>query len=253
MPVEPLTVRGLRVSFGGVAAVDGLDLSVAAGTIAGLVGPNGCGKTTTLRAVVGLVQTEAGSVLVDGVRGGTIAGRSRVGYVPDEPTGLDELTVREYTDLVGALWRADPDYGRRRDVLLDGFELSARQRAPLRALSHGQRRLVSIVAAAALDRPLLLVDEATAALDPEAVLALREVLRAVGARGAGVLLATQDLHFAEIVCDRVTLLSAGRAAADGTVAAVREQFGAATLEEAFVAAVGASGRLKELRGALRAL
>jgi ABC-2 type transport system ATP-binding protein len=252
-PVAPLVVRGLRVVYGPTAAVDELDLRVEAGTVVGLVGPNGCGKTTTLRAVLGLVEPRAGTIEVKGVRGGTLHARALVASVPDEPTGLDELSVAELLQLTGSLWRAESDFARRAELLLGVFGLRECVRSQLGSLSHGQRRLVSVVAAVALDRPLLLVDEATAALDPEAAIALREVVRVAAERRAGVLVATQDLHFAELVCDRVTLLSAGRVVTEGTVAELRRRYSAATLEDVFVAALGVAGRLRELRDALDAL
>jgi len=233
--------------------VDALDLTVEAGSVVGLVGPNGCGKTTTLRAVLGLVRPDAGTIDVQGVRGGTLRARALVASVPDEPTGLDELSTCELLQLTASLWRARSDFARRAEVLLGVFGLRERARSQLVSLSHGQRRLVSVVAAVALDRPLLLVDEATAALDPEAVIALREVVRVAAERGPGVLVATQDLHFAELVCDRVTLLSAGGLVGEGTIAELRRRHSAATLEGVFVAALGVAGRLRELRDALDAL
>ena len=179
--------------------------------------------------------------------------RRRTAFVPDEPSGLDELAVAEYLDLVAALWDADEAFARRSLVLLDAFELSSRTRTPLRALSHGQRRLVSVVGAVALDRELLLVDEATSALDPEAVMTLREVLRGIASRRRAVLLATQDLHFAESVCDSVTLLSSGRVVAVGALDALRARYGARSLEAIFVAALGTAERLENVRRELEAL
>jgi ABC-2 type transport system ATP-binding protein len=246
----PLVVRRLAVTFGAVRAVDGVDLEVGGGAIVGLVGPNGCGKTTTLRAVLGLVPAADGSILVDGLVGGSLAARGRAAWVPDEPAGLDELSVDELLALVSALWGVGGGYARRADILLGAFGLKGRRAVQLGSLSHGQRRLAAIVAAAALDRPLLLVDEATAALDPEAVLVLREVLRATAARGHAVLVATQDLHFAESVCDRITLLSAGRVVAEGSLEQLRSRFGAATLEAVFVRALRRGDRLEEARRAL---
>jgi ABC-2 type transport system ATP-binding protein len=252
-PVAPLVVRGLTVAYGSLRAVDGLDLDVDDGVVVGLVGPNGSGKTTTLRAALGLVETAGGSVTVQGLRAGSLGARAQTAWVPDEPTGLEELTVAEHLDLVRALWRADEAFTRRAEVLARVFALDTRIRSPLGSLSHGQRRLVTVVAAVALARPLLLLDEATAALDPEAVIALREVVRSVAGRGRGVLVATQDLHFAETTCDRVTLLSAGRVAAEGRVDELRARYRAGSLEEVFVAALGAESRLAEVRGALDAL
>jgi ABC-2 type transport system ATP-binding protein len=252
-PVVPLLARGLSVSFGAVRAVDGLDLRVDEGAVVGLVGPNGCGKTTTLLAVLGLVEPQAGGVTVSGFPAGSAAARARIAWVPDEAAGLDELTVAETVRLVGALWGADPEHERRAALLARVFGLDERLSASVGSLSHGQRRLVTVVAAVALGCPLLVVDEATAALDPQAVIALREVVRGVAARGTGVLVATQDLHFAESVCDRITLLSAGRVVAEGGVDELRARFGAATLEGVFVAALGASARREEMRDALDAL
>jgi ABC-2 type transport system ATP-binding protein len=247
--VRPLTVDRLELRYGDVVAVSQLSFAVEPGRVVGLLGPNGCGKTSTLRAVVGLLQPDAGWIVVNGVQQGSIAARAQVAYVPDEPTGLDELCAEEFLALVRTLYRSPAGYEARAQTLVHAFDFAARSRVFLGALSHGQRRIVSMIAAFALARPLVVVDEATAALDPEAVAVLREVLRAL-ARGGGVLLATQELAFAERICDDVVLLSAGRVVASGTVAEVA---GEGTLEQAFLDAVGAGSRLAEVRRDLGAL
>jgi ABC-2 type transport system ATP-binding protein len=245
--VRPLAVERLDVRYGAVRAVTEVDLEIAGGCVLGLLGPNGCGKSSTLRAVVGLVRPHAGRILVNGFEQGSASARAQLAYVPDEPEGLDELAVSEYLSLVGALYREGAAFDARVATLCDAFGLGSRLRIRLGALSHGQRRVVSIVGALALSRPLLVVDEATAALDPEAVVVLREALRAAAARGSGVLVATQDLSFAERVCDDVVLLSEGRVVADGGVDEL------SPLEETFLAAVGAAARVAQVRGALRDL
>ena len=219
------------MSFGAVRAVADVDFEVEHGHVVGLLGPNGCGKTTTLRAVVGLIRPA----------------RAQVAYVPDEPDGLDELAAAEYLALVRALYRAGTDFEARAAALCAAFGMAPRLRVRLGALSHGQRRIVSMVAAFALARPLIVVDEATAALDPEAAIVLREVLRTLAARGAGVLVATQELAFAEHVCDDVVLLSGGSVVARGRTVDI------APLEETFLAAVGARARVEEVRRGLDAL
>lgn len=252
-PVRPLDVRGLTVSYAGVAAVTGLDLVVEQGEVVGLAGPNGCGKTTTLRAVMGLVRPDRGEVRVEGLAAGTLEARARVSWVPDEPTGLDELTLGEFLDLVRVLYGAEGGFRARSASLLAAFGLEERRRSALGSLSHGLRRAAAVVAAAALGLPLLVVDEATAALDPEAVVVLREVLRTLAARGTAVLVATQDLHFVERTCDRIALLSAGRLAAGGNVEELCRAYRAASLEGAFLAAIGRGRRAEEVRRALESL
>lgn len=242
--VRPLTVDALRVRYRSAVAVDGVSFSVDSGLVVGLLGPNGCGKTSTLRAVVGLLRADAGTVVVNGVAQPSRSARAQLAYVPDEPDGLDELCVTEYLSLVRALWRADAGYDARAHALCGAFVLRGREQVRLGALSHGQRRIVSIVAALALAKPLLVVDEANAALDPEASLVLREALQATS---SAVLVATQDLAFAERVCDDVVLLNRGEIVARGATRAL------APLEDAYLGALGAGGRLEEVRAALRNL
>jgi len=242
-----LCVDGLCVRFGDVRAVADAGFAVAHGQVVGLIGPNGCGKTTTLRAVVGLLRPDAGHVIVNGIAQGSTAARAQVAYVPDEPDGLDELTTGEYLALVRALYRAGADYDARADALCAAFGIAPQLRVRLGALSHGRRRIVSMVAAFALARPLVVVDEATAALDPEAAVVLRDVLRTLAARGAGVLVATQELAFAERVCDDVVLLDGGLVVARGRTSDL------VPLEETFLTAVGARARREDVRRGLDAL
>jgi len=245
--VRPLFVEGLCVRFGAVRALADAAFAVEHGQVVGLLGPNGCGKTTTLRAVVGLLAPDAGRVVVNGIAQGSAAARAQVAYVPDEPDGLDELAATEYLTLVRALYRACADYDARAAALCAAFGIAPRLRVRLGSLSHGQRRIVSMVAAFSLARPLVVVDEATAALDPEAAIVLREVLRSLAARGAGVLVATQELAFAERVCDDVVLLSGGCVVARGRTAEL------IPLEETFLTAVGARARAEEVQRGLDAL
>ena len=251
--VKPLSLENVSKSYGRVRALDSLTLAVPHGSVAGLVGPNGSGKTTALRIAAGVLRPDAGRVVVNGLEQRSRAARANVAYVPDEPGGLDELTVDEFLALYAALYRAGGGFRARSAVLLRAFGLDARASAALGSLSHGMRRQVAIVAAFALAPPLVVVDEATAALDPEAVIVLREAVGALARKGCGVLVATQDLHFAETVCDDVFLLSRGRLVAGGAVASLRERFRAASLEAVFLAALDDRFRIDDLRDSLDSL
>lgn len=250
--VHPLLCEDLGKRYGSTVALDGLDLIVRSRTVWGLVGPNGSGKTTALGCIAGLVRPDRGSVLVMGEDSSASRPRRHLAYVPDEPQGLDELTVSEYLGLLCSLHGAPRSFDVRAERLLDLLPLARRRHSRLGSLSRGLRRQVSVVGALALAAPLLVVDEATAALDPEAVVVLREGLCTTAARSAGVLLATQDLAFAERACDGVTLLREGRPIAAGPVSDVLGRYGARSLEEAFLAAVGEPELVREVREALDA-
>lgn len=249
----PLVAVGVGKRFGGAVALEAIDLVVRPGTVVGLVGPNGSGKTTLLRAAAGLVGIDAGSIAVVGEPAGSRAARAATALVPDEPAGFDELTIREFLSLVGSLWAAGDRAERRARSLLSVFGLEGRVGQQFGTLSRGLRRQASVVAAFSLATPLVLVDEATATLDPEAVVVLSEAVGALAAGGSGVLVATQDLHFADAVCDEIVLLDRGRVVGHGDPAALRERYDATSLEDAFLSALGEGGFRLRVRDELRAL
>ena len=249
----PLEAVGLCKRYGDVTALDGVGLQVRAGSVVGLVGPNGSGKTTLLHVAAGLVRADRGTALVAGAAAGSRAARSALALVPDEPSGFDELTVAELVSLVHALWGADPASQARADVLVGAFGLEPRLGARLGSLSRGLRRQASAVAALSLAPPLLLVDEATATLDPEAVVVLREAVGALAGQGCGVLLATQDLHFAAAACDEVVLLVGGRVLERGEPDDLCARHAADTLEDVFLEVVGEQELAERVRVGLAAV
>lgn len=245
--------RGLVKRFGSAVALDGVDLDVRAGSVVGLVGPNGSGKTTLLHVAAGLVSPDCGTALVAGAPAGSMQARRALALIPDEPSGFDELQPAELVVLVHRLWAAAPPASQRARVLVDAFGLAPRMSTSIGALSRGLRRQVAAVAGLSLAPRLLLVDEATATLDPEAVVVLREAVAVLAEQGSGVLLATQDLHFAESACDEVVLLARGRVLERGAPRALLERHGLRTLEEVFLAAVGEGALAERVRHGLVAL
>ncbi len=248
-----LSVLGATKRYGETVALAGVDIAVGTGSIVGLVGPNGSGKTTVLRSVAGLGSIDEGHILVGGAPAGSYGARASIALVPDEPAGFDELSGIELVALTHALWGAGPEAELRADVLATGFELGGRMEQRVGTLSRGLRRQVSAVAALSLGTPVVLVDEATATLDPEAVVVLREALRALAGRGAAVLLATQDIHFAGTACDDIVLLHRGEVLDRGTPAALQARHGADSLEDVLLAALGDRSLRARTRDAFRAL
>ncbi len=232
-----------------------LSLAVEPGTVASLVGPNGCGKTTTLGMIAGIGTPDEGRISVSGYDTivSPLDARRNLGFVPDTPSGFDQLGVREYLDLYRDLYKQPrAPFEERAQVVLEAFGLLEYGEANLGELSHGLRRKVAITAALSLDVPTILIDEPTVGLDPESVVVLRRLVRHIGRSGCAVLLATQDLAFAERVCDRLFLIHNGRLVAEGSPAVVRERYHAGSIEEAFLAATGIGRRIDDLEQRLQA-
>ncbi|HWB35329.1 MAG TPA: ABC transporter ATP-binding protein [Rugosimonospora sp.] len=216
---DAITVRGLVKNFGGTRALDGLDLTVAGGEVHGFLGPNGAGKTTTIRILLGLLRGDGGRATVlggDPWRDAVTLHR-RMAYVPGEVNLWPNLTGGEVVDLLGRL-RGGLDPVRRAD-LLERLALDPTKRC--RAYSKGNRQKVALVAAFASDAELYLLDEPTSGLDPLMAAVFQDVVRQARRDGRTVLLSSHILAEVEALCDRVTIVRAGRAAETGTFAELR--------------------------------
>ena len=214
-----ISMSGLVKNFGTTRALDHLDLTVPAGEVHGFLGPNGAGKTTTIRVLLGLLRRDGGRV---SVLGGdpwrdAVSLHRRLAYVPGEVNLWPNLTGGEVIDLLGAL-RGGLDRSRRAD-LLDRFALDPTKRC--RAYSKGNRQKVALVAAFASDVELYLLDEPTSGLDPLMETVFQDVVRERRGAGRTVLLSSHILSEVEALCDRVTIVRAGRAAESGTFEALR--------------------------------
>jgi ABC-2 type transport system ATP-binding protein len=215
----PIEITGLSKRFGATQALDGLDLTVAAGEVHGFLGPNGSGKSTTIRVLLGLLRADGGtSRLLGGDPWHDAAAlHRRLAYVPGDVNLWPNLTGGEVIDLLGRL-RGGVDV-RRRDELVERFELDPTKRA--RSYSKGNRQKVALVAALSSDVELLLLDEPTSGLDPLMESVFQEYVDAGKERGRTVLLSSHILAEVERLCDRVSIIRAGRTVETGTLAELR--------------------------------
>lgn len=210
-----IAISGLVKDFGRSArALDGLDLHVEAGEVHGFLGPNGAGKTTTIRVLLGLLRADEGHV---SLLGGdpwrdAVALHRRLAYVPGEVNLWPNLTGGEVIDLLGDLRGGlDPS---RREELLQRFQLDPTK--TIRSYSKGNRQKVALVAAFSSDVELYLLDEPTSGLDPLMEAVFQAVVQELRATGRSILLSSHILSEVEALCDRVTIIRAGRAAESGT-------------------------------------
>lgn len=214
-----IAIDGLVKSFGAVRALDGLNLQVEAGEVHGFLGPNGSGKSTTIRVLLGLLRGDAGKVrLLDGDPWrDAVTLHRRLAYVPGDVNLWPNLSGGEAIDLFGAL-RGGLDQ-RRRDELLERFDLDPTKKC--RAYSKGNRQKVAIVAAFASDVELYVLDEPTSGLDPLMEAVFQEEVRRLTGNGATVLLSSHVLAEVEALCDRVSIIRAGRTVESGSLSELR--------------------------------
>jgi lipopolysaccharide export system ATP-binding protein len=212
-----LVARGLRKALSGRQVVGGVDLEVLPGRVVGLLGPNGAGKTTCFKMITGILRPDAGTVELDGVDLGRLPLHRRVqrglGYLPQEPSVFRSLTVREN---VGAALEAKGRSAGEAGPHLEALGLAPLADASAGKLSGGERRRLEIARCLALEPSVLLLDEPFAGVDPVGVQDLQERIRALAARGLGILLTDHAVREALGICDEAIILDAGTAMARGT-------------------------------------
>ncbi len=218
---EPvIEARALTKRYGQFVAVDALDLKVERGEVYGLLGPNGSGKTTTILMLLGLTEPSAGEVRVLGLDPARkpLSVKARAGYLPDQVGFYSRLTARENLGYIARLNGLPAGEARRRiDEALVRMGLADAADKPVRAFSHGMRQRLGL-AELLLKRPdLIIMDEPTLGLDPDAARRFLEIVRELKRDGITILLSSHLLHQVQAVCDRVGLFHRGRIRLEGSV------------------------------------
>jgi ABC-2 type transport system ATP-binding protein len=214
-----LRVSDLHKSYGQLRAVRGIGFTIDAGEIFGLLGPNGAGKTTTINIVATLLQPDRGAVVInDAVRSTDLEYKRRLGYVPQEISLAEKLTARENLLLVGRLYDlGGADLRQRVAEALSAVGLTDRASDLVRTYSGGMKRRLNIAAALLHESDLLLMDEPTTGVDPQARAFIYEVIERLARQGRAILYTTHYMEEAQRLCHRTAILDQGEILAMGTL------------------------------------
>jgi ABC-2 type transport system ATP-binding protein len=220
---EMIAVEGLSKSFGGFAALKGIDFRVLKGEIVGFLGPNGAGKTTTMKILTGFQSPSGGAARVHGFDcvAESLQVRSHIGYLPEAAPVYGDMRVSDYLDFIGRV-RGLAEAERARSIARVAEECDVVDRLGQRVgtLSKGYRQRVGLAQALLHEPPVLILDEPTNGLDPNQILAIRNLIRRIG-QSRTVILSTHILQEVQATCDRVLILNHGELVADAPIDQVR--------------------------------
>ncbi len=218
-------------------ACDNVCLSVESGDIFGFIGHNGAGKSTTIRAVVGVMDFDEGTIEIDGhnVKTDPLECKKITAYIPDNPDLYDNLTGIQYLNFVAdAFGISREEREKRINDYAKRFEIEDALKNLISSYSHGMKQKVAIIGALIHDPKLLVMDEPFVGLDPKASFTLKEIMHEMCKNGAAVFFSTHVLDVAERLCNRIAIIKKGRIIANGTM---EELIGDKSLEEVFLEAV----------------
>ena len=235
-----IRTEGLTKRYGDVTAVDDLDLAIDPGVVFGFLGPNGSGKTTTMRMLTTLTRPTSGRAQIMGI---DVSDRATVidfiGYLPEEPPLFDELTGREQLEYVAALHDIPAAEARERiDTYLERFGLAGKGDRRLEGYSKGMRQKLGVIQAVIHDPAVIFLDEPTSGLDPRAARTVRDLIAELAAEETTIFLSTHILSVVEELADTVGVLHEGALVAEGAPADLTERAeagGERTLEDVFLA------------------
>ncbi len=227
--MHAVSIASVTKTYGDHVAVSDLSLEVPAGAVYGFIGPNGSGKTTTLRMILNIIRPDTGSIEVLGARDARAA-NDRVGYLPEERGLYKKMKVRHLLAYYGSLKGVTSRQARERgDAWLDRFDLGEAADRKVEALSKGMAQKVQFIATVLSEPELVILDEPFSGLDPVNLDVIRQAVVELNRRGTTVIFSTHDMEMAEKMCDRLFMIFRGEKVLDGTLDDIQERYGTDTV------------------------
>ncbi len=223
-----------KVYGGGKKAADNVCLTVEAGDIYGFIGHNGAGKSTTIRAVVGVLDFTEGEIYIDGhsVKDEALECKKITAYIPDNPDLYENLSGIQYLDFIADVFRIDGN--KRQEVLkkyADAFEITDSLGDLISSYSHGMKQKLAIISALIHEPKLIVMDEPFVGLDPKAAYTLKQIMHEMCKKGTAIFFSTHVLDVAEKLCNKVAIIKGGKIIDSGSM---EELVGKKSLEEVFL-------------------
>lgn len=216
-----LEIRNYTKVYGeGKKAADDISITVESGDIYGFIGHNGAGKSTTIRAVVGVLDFTEGDIIIDGhsVKTEALECKRITAYIPDNPDLYENLTGIQYLNFIADVFELSPDdRAGRIKKYADAFEIKEALGSLISSYSHGMKQKVAIIGALISEPKLLVMDEPFVGLDPKATFTLKEIMRDMCEKGAAVFFSTHVLDVAEKLCNKVAIIKKGKIISSGTM------------------------------------
>jgi ABC-2 type transport system ATP-binding protein len=238
--MDAVEIRNVTKTFGAVTAVDDLSLAVPQGSVYGFIGPNGSGKTTTMRMIASIFYPDRGAIHVFGKQ--MLGARSEwIGYLPEERGLYRKMAVRPLLEFYGEL-RGGRKVTAEVDAWLQRLNLSKWASQKVQTLSKGMSQKVQFIAAVVPEPKLVILDEPFSGLDPVSADAIRSAVLDLRRRGVTVILSTHDMRVAESMCDYIFMIFRGKKVLDGTLASIQDRYGIDTIQ------VAVEGGLQFLEG-----
>ena len=222
-----IVLENVTKTFGETLAVDRLSLSVPKGSVYGFIGPNGSGKTTTLRMIMNILVPDSGEIRIFGERLRK-SDTDRIGYMPEERGIYTRMKVRDLLRFYGSL-KSGRNVRREVDKWLEKLDLADWGNKKLEALSKGMRQKVQFIATVVSGPEIVLLDEPFTGLDPVNTEAIKDAILGLQAGGATVIFITHDMSVAEKMCNFIFMIFRGRKVLDGPLAAIQDQYGSDTI------------------------
>jgi ABC-2 type transport system ATP-binding protein len=241
--MNAVEIENVTKTFGRVIAVDDLSLAVPTGSVYGFIGPNGSGKTTTLRMIMSIFYPDRGRIRIFGEEA-LGACTDRVGYLPEERGLYKNMKVRELLQFYGRL-KGGVKVDGQVDEWLDRLDLAAWADKKVETLSKGMSQKVQFIATVVSQPEMIILDEPFTGLDPVNTDAIRSAVLQMQDRGTTVIFSTHDMNVAEKMCDFIFMIFKGKKVLDGTLASIQDKYGNDTLR---VRTDGGASALKDMQG-----